>query len=217
MPRLKTVRPKWALTVDQARALLDQLPWPLPRTLVGLALLTGLRRGELFALRWWDVDETESQLAGARRRSTRGCSTIRRRRPSLRTIPLPEAALQSAGGRGRRGQPRRRAARADLLDGVRQADLAEQRVASVGLAGLCRRRACRASTWLTFRRTYSSWAHDKGVPGEGRRAAHGPRQGRHDDERLHAGARRRRRDRRRIASDRNCSELFRNPEGTSER
>jgi len=31
-------------------------------------------------------------------------------------------------------------------------------------------RACaglglKRSTWLTFRRTYSSWAHDKGVPG----------------------------------------------------
>jgi integrase len=50
MPRLKTVRPKWALTVDQAMALGAQLPWLLPRTMVGLALLTGLRRGELFAL-----------------------------------------------------------------------------------------------------------------------------------------------------------------------
>jgi hypothetical protein len=51
MPRLKTVRPKWALTVEQATALVGQLPWRLPRTMVGLALLTGLRRCELFALR----------------------------------------------------------------------------------------------------------------------------------------------------------------------
>jgi len=56
MPRLRTVRPKWALTVPQATALLGQLPWLLPRTLVGLALLTALRRGELFALRWRDLD-----------------------------------------------------------------------------------------------------------------------------------------------------------------
>jgi integrase len=38
------------------------LPWLLPRTLVGLALLTGLRRGELFVLRWWDIDEPNRSL-----------------------------------------------------------------------------------------------------------------------------------------------------------
>ena len=27
-------------------------------------------------------------------------------------------------------------------------------------------RGDRSATWLTFRRTYSSWAHDKGVPGK---------------------------------------------------
>jgi Phage integrase family len=25
---------------------------------------------------------------------------------------------------------------------------------------------CRTATWLTFRRTYASWAHEKGVPGK---------------------------------------------------
>ena len=34
LPALKTVRPKWALTIGQAKALLDALP-PLARTLVG--------------------------------------------------------------------------------------------------------------------------------------------------------------------------------------
>ena len=62
MPCLKTVRPKWALTVDQATALAAQLPWLLPRTMVGLGLLTGLRRDELFALRWWDIDEPNRTL-----------------------------------------------------------------------------------------------------------------------------------------------------------
>jgi integrase len=56
LPKMKGVRPKWALTPGQATALLDRLP-TLARAMVGLAILTGLRRGEIFALRWRDIDE----------------------------------------------------------------------------------------------------------------------------------------------------------------
>ena len=51
LPTLRTVRPKWALTTHQAALLLEALA-PLGRTMVGLAILSGVRRGELFALRW---------------------------------------------------------------------------------------------------------------------------------------------------------------------
>ena len=50
LPALKTVRPKWALTIPQAAQLLEALQ-PLARTMVGLVMLSGLRRGEVFALR----------------------------------------------------------------------------------------------------------------------------------------------------------------------
>jgi integrase len=53
LPRLRTVLPKWALTTTQADALLMTLP-PLASTMVGLALLSGLRRGDLVPLRWRD-------------------------------------------------------------------------------------------------------------------------------------------------------------------
>jgi len=93
MPRLKTVRPKWALTVDQATTLIDHLPSLLARTLVGLALLTGLRRGELFALRWWDVDQPNRSLR-VRAAVYEGVFDDPKTAASLRTIPLPDAALQ---------------------------------------------------------------------------------------------------------------------------
>jgi site-specific recombinase XerC len=52
MPRLKTVRPKWALTVDQAIALVEQLPWLLPRKKRGLrlAILSNGVRGRAITL-----------------------------------------------------------------------------------------------------------------------------------------------------------------------
>lgn len=48
--------PTWALTTGQAAALLTALP-SLARTMVDLAIFSGLRRGELFALRWKDIEE----------------------------------------------------------------------------------------------------------------------------------------------------------------
>jgi integrase len=93
MPRLKTIRPKWAPRVDQAATLAAQLPWLLPRTLVGLALLTGLRRGELFALRWWDIDEPNRSLQ-VRAAVYAGVFDDPKTLASLRTIPLPNTARQ---------------------------------------------------------------------------------------------------------------------------
>lgn len=45
LPRIVPVRPKRVLTTVQAQQLLSRLA-PLPRAIVGLALLTGARRGD---------------------------------------------------------------------------------------------------------------------------------------------------------------------------
>src|SRR6266536_5200215 len=85
------------LTIDQASALASGLPWLLPRTLVGLARLTGLRRGELFALRWWDIDELNRSLR-VRTAVYEGVFDDPKTKASLRTIPLPDAALELLTG-----------------------------------------------------------------------------------------------------------------------
>src|SRR5262249_16283823 len=94
MPRLKTVRPKWVFTVEQAITLFEHLPWVKPRTMVVLALLGGVGRGELFGLRWRDFDEPQ--------RCLRVCEAVYegvfddpKTEAGVRLIPLPDAAMES--------------------------------------------------------------------------------------------------------------------------
>jgi integrase len=90
LPALINVRPKWALTIPQATALLEELP-PLARTMVGLALMSGLRRGELFALRWRDFDEPGQSLT-VREAVYDGTFSTPKTAAGVRQIPLSEAA-----------------------------------------------------------------------------------------------------------------------------
>lgn len=48
---------------------------------------------------------------------------------------------------------------------VREDHLAEQRLTPVDLSG-CETLGLKRVSWLTLRRTYSSWAHERGVPGK---------------------------------------------------
>ena len=161
LQRLKTIRPKWSLTVDQATALAAQLPWLLPRTLVGLALLTGLRRGELFALRWWDVDEPNRSLQ-VRAAVYEGVFDDPKTMASLRTIPLPDAALGLL--KAWKARTKRTAAHELIFSTVSGKPISPNNVLRRWVWPACEAADLPRATWLTFRRTYSSWAHDKGVP-----------------------------------------------------
>ena len=92
LPTLRCVRPKWALTTGQAASLLTALP-PLARTMVGLAILSGLRRGELFALRWKDIDE-QARLLTVREAVYDGTFGTPKTEAGSRRIPLSDTALR---------------------------------------------------------------------------------------------------------------------------
>jgi integrase len=151
------------LTIDQASALLDQVSSPLARTLAGLALLTGVRRGELFALRWQDVDEQQRGLQ-VRAAVYEGVFDDPKTTASLRTIPLPEAAmnlLQTWKARTAQTGP------LDLIFAtVSGKPISPNNVLRRAIWPACMAAGLPRVTWLTLRRTYSSWAHDKGVPGK---------------------------------------------------
>jgi integrase len=94
------------LSADQARALLATARTGRHAELEALyvlALTTGMRRGELLALRWADVDVTKRTLTvtGTLQRVKRpdGTSTLERAQPktktSMRQIPLTAAAVDA--------------------------------------------------------------------------------------------------------------------------
>jgi len=162
LPTLKTVRPKWVLTTTQATALLAELP-PLARTMAGLAMLTGLRRGELFALRWKAVDLNDRHLT-VQEAVYEGAFGTPKTDAGIRRVPLSEAtvALLTEWQRGaKRTEPD-----ALVFSTYSGKPISPNNVLRRWIFPVCARLALPNATWLTFRRTYASWSHDKGVPGK---------------------------------------------------
>jgi integrase len=162
LPKLRTVRPKWALTCDQAAALLTALP-PLGKAMAGLAILSGLRRGELFALRWQDIDE-EARVLTVREAVYDTRFDTPKTEAGLRQIPLSESAL------GFVRVWKQRACRTEpgaLVFSTRTGKvISPNNVLRREIFPACEALGLPHATWLTFRRTYSSWSHNKGVPGK---------------------------------------------------
>jgi integrase len=162
MPPLGTVRPKWALTLAQGSALLKELP-PLARTIVGLALLTGLRRGELFALRWQSVNLAEGHLT-VDEAVYEGIFGTPKTTAGRRRVPLSDVTRQLLTEwkqRTRCTDPQ-----ALVFSTWSGKPIAPNNVSRRWVFPACARLHVPNATWLTFRRTYASWAHDKGVPGK---------------------------------------------------
>jgi integrase len=93
LPEKVVVREKHILTPEQISGLMDVTPEPV-RTMVWLALLTGLRIGEILGLSWKDVDLAAGQIR-VTRGYYRGIMGSPKTKCSKRSLPLPEALKQN--------------------------------------------------------------------------------------------------------------------------
>jgi integrase len=162
LPTLKTVKPKWALTIRQGSALLKVLP-PLARTMVGLALMTGVRRGELFALRWKNVSLEERHVT-VDEAVYEGSFGTPKSSAGLRRVPLSEATVRLMMEWKERAN--NTAPDALVFSTWSGKPISPNNVLRRWVFPACANLELPNATWLTFRRTYASWAHEKGVPGK---------------------------------------------------
>jgi integrase len=93
LPENRPVREKHILTPEQVPALLGALREPF-RTMVLLAILTGLRVGEILGLRWEDLDFASAQMRVSQR-CYRGQIDTPKTKSSKRTLPLPLPCLEA--------------------------------------------------------------------------------------------------------------------------
>jgi len=160
LPQLRTVREKQALTVEQAGDLLAALPL-LPRVMVGLCLMTGIRRGELFALRWRDIHEGTCCLR-IEQAVYEGVFGSPKTVAGRRQVPLPGLALSLLD------QWRSQAKHVSpeiLVFATRSGKpISPNNILRRFVYPTCQKLEIPRASWLTFRRTYSSWAHAIGVP-----------------------------------------------------
>jgi integrase len=158
LPQLRPVRDQSVLTYEQAGRLLKALPIR-PRVAVTLAL-TGMRRGELFAARWKDFDEKAASLTVLQAVYDRVVDTPKTPK-SVRTIPLAPMVvrvLQNWRHQSKRTKPEdfMLAGRLGVPgDGIR---MLRDHVKST-----CECLGLKPATWLTFRKTWSTWADENNI------------------------------------------------------
>jgi len=93
LPEKQSMREKRVLMPDEVIRLLAVLREPV-YTMVLIAVLTGLRIGEIIGLRWEDVDLDRNELR-VQQSVYRGSVGSPKTKGSRRTLPLPEAAVEA--------------------------------------------------------------------------------------------------------------------------
>lgn len=155
LPARQVQRESVALTPDQVRRLLAELAEPYA-SMVLVAALTGLRRGELFALRWGAVD-FERKLIHVRESVYEGHFDTPKTRSSIRTLALTEGVEAAF----RRLQPAEAAASALVFANHKGTALRPDNVLKRVVHPACVRAGLPKVGWHDLRHTSATLLHEQ--------------------------------------------------------
>jgi len=159
LPKLKPIRQQYVLDYREARDLLQVLPIR-PRIAVLLALVTGARRGELFALRWKHFNPVARELSIAEAIYDSVIDTPKTEK-SVRRIPLAASVVDVLS----EWQFQAKYAKSEdfILAGRKGIPGDHARILRDHIKPACEGLGIPRATWLTFRRTWATWADGKGI------------------------------------------------------
>ena len=151
-----SMRERVALSPQQVKGLLAELGEP-SRTMVLLAVLSGLRRGELFGLRWKHVDFVDRSIVVAES-IYMGRTAAPKTKASRRKVFLDSVVLDSlAYLRTSQVQPGDFVFHSEV-----GTSLNPNNVLNRAIHPACKRAGLRPISWHVFRYTYTTWADATG-------------------------------------------------------
>jgi integrase len=160
MPERTLKRPHRFLTAEEVRRLLTASKEPI-RTIILLATMTGLRIGEILALRWGRVDLLRGTLLVAET-CYKGHFGTPKTRASKREVPLAPAVVRELKGHYSRSADHSPSA---LVFATNQgAPLAADNLRKKSLRTACKRAGMQRIDWHTLRHTHGTLLHSQGTP-----------------------------------------------------
>jgi integrase len=161
LPKLKPKREQWALTAEECGRLIGSAKLNAKgRAMVALAIVAGMRRGELLGLRWSHLDEAKEQLH-VKEASYLGHLDTPKTEAGKRPIPVDAWVLALVADWRRRSK---RTRPNDFVFGTRTGNVENpNNILRQQVYPACDALKIPRASWLTFRRTFSTLAHHNGT------------------------------------------------------